>query len=101
MKIRKKSDRAMPKFLFVFGYERPSEWRTNTNYGTDFESSNALWVIASDKEHALAAGRRFAERWVKELFNEHGMVDYEGWTVANYANWIEDQPFERFSGTAL
>ena len=43
----------MPELLFVFGYESPEEWRTNRDQGTDFESSSAIWITASDEESAL------------------------------------------------
>jgi hypothetical protein len=89
------------KYLFVFGYESPTEWETNAAQGTDFESSNAVWVVASSKEKALAAGRRFAEDWVGRLFRSAGVSAYEGWTAGNFAHWIEDHPLERFSGIAL
>jgi hypothetical protein len=89
------------KYLFVFGYESPSERTTNAAHGTDFESSNAVWVVSSSKEKALAAGRRFAEEWVDRLFRSAGVLGYEGWTAGNFANWIEEQPLQRFSGLAL
>jgi hypothetical protein len=57
------------KYLFVFGYESPEEWQCNAEQGTDYESSNAVWVTASSKEIALLAGRRFAKDWVRQLFD--------------------------------
>jgi hypothetical protein len=91
----------LARFLFVFGYESPTEWKTNADQGTDFESSNAVWVVASSKEQALAVGRRFAENWVGKLFQSADIASYEGWTAGEFANWIEDHPLERFSGLAL
>src|SRR5262249_32592106 len=91
----------VPKYLFVFGYESPAERKTNAEQGTDFESSNAVWVVACSSEQALEAGRRFADHWVSRLFHAAGINDYEGWTAGNFANWIEEQPLDRFSGIAL
>jgi hypothetical protein len=89
------------KFLFVFGYESPSERRNNAEHGTDFESSNAVWVVASDMEQAMAAGRRFAEELVGRLYLSAGITSYEGWSAGQFACWIEDHPLDRFSGLAL
>src|ERR1700704_6149480 len=57
----------MPDFLFVFGYQSPDEWRTNRAQGTDFESSNAVWIAAPNGEAALRAGSSYAERYVVSL----------------------------------
>jgi hypothetical protein len=91
----------MPQYLFVFGYESPAERNTNSHQGTDFESSNAVWIMASSKEQALEVGRQYAEKWVGELFHSAGIVSYEGWMAGQFAHWIEGYPLERFSGMAL
>ena len=90
----------MKDFLFVFGYESPEEWSTNREHGTDFESSMAVWIAASDEELALLAGRSHAERWVHELFREQQVDSYPGWSASGYAHWIELEPLRRFSGVA-
>ena len=91
----------MPEFLFVFGYESPEEWRTNRDQGTDFESSSAIWITASDEESALRTGRSYAERWVDELFTKQRNNSFPGWGASGYAHWIEHEPLRRFSGVAL
>jgi hypothetical protein len=91
----------LAKYLFCFGFESPTEWQTNAEQGTDFESSKAIWVAAPSRQKALAAGRKFAENWVEELFRSAGVAGYEGWTAGHFAHWIEDRPLERFSGLAL
>ena len=65
----------MADFLFVFGYESPAEWRTNREQGTDFESSSAVWIAASDEESAiLVAGRSHAERWMHKSFRKQQSI---------------------------
>jgi hypothetical protein len=90
----------MPDFLFVFGYESPDDWRANQEFGTDAESSSAVWVSAVNEEAALGAGRSYAERWVHSLFREAGIQGYPGWRASDYAHWIEHEPVKRFSGLA-
>ena len=68
---------------------------------TDFESSSAVWIVASDEESALRAGRSYAERWVNELFQKQGDDSFRGWAASGYAHWIEHEPLRRFSGVAL
>ena len=46
----------MADFLFVFGYETPEEWRSNQHQGTDYESSEAVWISAENEEAALNSG---------------------------------------------
>jgi hypothetical protein len=91
----------MPEFLFVFGYESPVEWRTNRDEGTDFESTNAVWIAATDEEAALIAGRVYADHWVDELFRKQGIQGNPSWSDSSFAHWIEHKPLERFSGVAL
>jgi hypothetical protein len=91
----------MADFLFVFGYESPDDWLANQEFGTDAESSSAVWVSASNEEAALNVGRSYAERWVHDLFREGGIEGYPGWCVSDYAHWIELEPLKRFSGLAL
>jgi len=82
----------MPDFLFIFGYESPVERLSNRGHGTDFESSNAVWVAATSKQEALEIGTRYAEKWVADLFVAEGITDYEGWLQSGFAHWIEDEP---------
>lgn len=91
----------MTTFLFCFGYESPDEWRSNERDGTDFESSNGVWVEAASEGAAIRAGLDFAERHVARLFEEAGIADFPGWHASGYASWIEPDPLERWSGQAL
>jgi hypothetical protein len=91
----------MADFLFVFGYESPEDWRTNQKFGTDAESSSAVWVSPLSEDAALSAGRSYAERWVHGLFREDGIEDYPGRCASDYAHWIEHEPLKRFSGLGL
>jgi hypothetical protein len=89
------------KYLFAFGYESPTEQKINADQGTDFESSNAVWIVASSEEKAIEAGRQFAEDWVGRLFRDAGELEYGGWIAGNFAFGIEERPLERYSGLAL
>jgi hypothetical protein len=91
----------VPDFLFIFGYESPEEWHVNQSQGTDFESSSAVWIVASDPEEALRAGHSFADRWVNDLFLKQGIETYPGWAASGFAHWIEHEPLQRFSRIAL
>jgi hypothetical protein len=91
----------VPDYLFVFGYESPADRRTNRKDGTDFESSNAIWVRANSKETALDVGKCYAQQWVAELFTKQGISDYEGWLALNFAHWIKDDPANRFPDADL
>jgi hypothetical protein len=91
----------MADFLFVFGYETPEEWRTNQHQGTDYESSEAVWISAENEEAALTAGRSHAERWVNDLFLKHQGEAFPGWIASGYAHWIEHEPLGRFSAMDL
>ncbi len=91
----------MTKFLFIYGYESPSEWETNRHSGTDDESSGAVWIRAKSEADALTAGREFAEHHTASLFAPHPELSFPGWAAAGYAHWIEQHQFERFSRAAL
>jgi hypothetical protein len=91
----------MPEFLFVFGYESPEEGKTNSTEGTDFESSNAVWITASDEHTALVAGRMYADQWISDLFQNKGIDLHPSWAASGFAHWIEHQPLQRCSGVAL
>lgn len=88
-------------YLFCFGYESPEERRSNARDGTDFESSNAVWIEAKSTEEAIRAGLGFAEAWVGSLFRDAGVGDYPGWRESNFAYWIEPNPLAKWSGLAL
>jgi hypothetical protein len=93
----------MTRFLFVFGYESPAEYTTNAKEGTDFESSNAVWVRAASEDYALQKGRDYAARFVGQQFEQAGVVDFPGWIeggFAHWTHWIARKPLE-FSGVAL
>ena len=83
-----------PPFLFRFGYESPTEWEQNQRHGTDFESSDAVWVYADSETAAIAAGLRFADRMVAEIFSTEGARLPKAWSDLGYAFWIETDPQE-------
>jgi hypothetical protein len=91
----------MKRFLFAFGYESPVERTTNSKEGTDFESSCAVWVQAESEAEALQKGREYAEGFVVRQFQQAGVTDFPGWVRGEFANWIEQEPLDRFSGMAL
>lgn len=92
---------SMNRYLFIFGFESPREWAQNARHGTDDESSSAVWILASSSEAALALGCEYAERFVDELFSKATVANFPGWKNGDFAFWIEQRPFERFSEAAL
>lgn len=90
----------MKEYLYVFGYEDPFELESNETTGSDFESSDAIWIEAETEDEALKIGQAYAKKFVDAEY-EKEMKEYEGWSPSNYANWIEENPLERFSGLAL
>jgi hypothetical protein len=80
--------------LFIFGYEDPSERRSNAEHGTDFESSAAVKIVAPDAAKALEWGREIAERFVATLYEDATV----SWKAGNFAAWIEKDPDEHLRG---
>jgi hypothetical protein len=76
------------KYLYNFGYEEPSERRSNVEAGTDFESSAAVYVIADNEEQALEWGHEISERFVCLLYRD----DRISWKNDGFAAWIEHDP---------
>ena len=83
-------------FLFMFGFESPSEHFSNENNRTDFESSWAVWISAKNSEAALTWGRRVAEEFVRRLFEQSGDGP-RSWTEGAFAHWISEDPSEQES----
>jgi len=81
-------------FLFMFGFESPSEHFSNENNGTDFESSWALWISADNADAALAWGRCVAEEFVCRLFEQAGDGS-RSWTEDGFAHWISEDTSEQ------
>jgi hypothetical protein len=90
----------MDRFLFVFGYESPSDARENLR-GGDAESSNAVWVQADHEDVAIEKGRRYAEEFVAKLYREEKAHSLPSWTDGNFARWISKRPLDEFSALAL
>lgn len=86
----------MKRFLFVFGFESPVEFQCNLEADTDFESSEAVWVVAETPEEAFEGGRIYAEERVAALFERCGEPKFPGWSEAGYEHWILDNPAEEF-----
>ena len=71
----------MPVFLFQFGYESPVEREQNDRHGTDFESSQAVWIDAQNESEALSWG------WIAEQF--YLRLCGRSWREDEYAYWAE------------
>lgn len=75
-------------YLFVFGFEDPSDRKSNSGAGTDFETTGCFRINTESAEDAIQWGRILARWFVNKLFNKPG----EHWSSESFANWIEDQP---------
>ena len=89
----------MNRYLFIFGYETPEQFKYNSECGTDDEDSIAFFLDAPDEGAAINRGREIAAEFAQRLFAVAGMES--PWSPDNYANWIEHRPLDRFSGLAL
>jgi hypothetical protein len=91
----------LPKYLFIFGYESPAESRVNRSHGTDFESSDAVWIDAMDEIAAMTAGYNYADSFVQSLYRAQGEPLSAKWSDAAFAAWIEVEPLRRFTQIEL
>ena len=89
------------KFLFCFGYENPDEYETNNQFGTDFESSHAVWIPASDAQKALIIGVQYAKDYVAAKYQEAGVIPLTEWNESSYAFWIEEDPQSKWPQSVL
>ena len=87
----------MNKYLFCFGYCFPEQWIQNELHGWDDEDSIGFFVIAPNREAALAWGREVAEGFVTHLFAESEAWTEEppSWKEAEFAHWIIDEPYPK------
>ena len=80
----------MPRFLYRFGYASPAEQASNLQYGSDFESSAAVLIEASDASEALRWGQEISGAFVTWLFENAGAAA-PNWISGRFANWIEPE----------
>lgn len=83
----------MKEFLYVFGYEDPINYEVNNRFGTDYESSNLIKIVADSEIQAKQWGDNIAEEFIKFLFRKEGMNEVS-WKNDRYAGWIEKKPDE-------
>jgi hypothetical protein len=76
------------EYLYIFGYEDPSDRKSNMENGTDYESSRMIRILASSEEEALLWGDEIAERYVQSLFGDMKV----SWKADRFASWIENSP---------
>ena len=88
-------------FLFRFGYCTPEQWTANEKHGWDDESSGAFFVHAESEQSALDWGNAVADAFVARQFELAGWTAPPSWKQAQFANWIEENPEEVFSGADL
>ena len=83
----------MPLFLFMFGFETPTQHRSSTAAGRDDEDSRAVFIESSDAVEALGWGREIAERFVRQLWARAGAGEYS-WKSGQFAHWVETRADE-------
>jgi hypothetical protein len=76
------------EYLYIFGYEDPSERQANSERGTDYESSEAIRIIAENQAEALDWGKEISESFIQYLFGN----DQISWKNERFAAWIEINP---------
>jgi hypothetical protein len=78
----------MADFLFVFGFETPTQYRNNIAHGWDDEDSEAVFIECADAAEAASWGAEIAERFVGSLFEAAGRFAFS-WKEHGYAHGIE------------
>jgi hypothetical protein len=79
------------EYLFIFGYESPTERESNRTLGTDYESTGMVRILAADEVQAKAWGDEIAERFVSLLHQDPAL----SWRQMGFAAWIEPEPDEQ------
>ncbi len=90
----------MNRFLFIFGYESPVERLSNKRHGTDFESSEAVWIAATSESEAMSKGRAYAKGFVAGAYREAKSSNKVSWDEG-FAHWISKKPEEEFPESDL
>lgn len=78
------------EYLYIFGYEAPSEKASNRDVGTDFESTGMVRILSLTEDSALEWGRELSERFVASLYANESV----SWRSQGFASWIEQSPDE-------
>ena len=81
----------VPAYLFIFGYETPTQHDNNAAHGWDDEDSEATFIDAASEDDALAWGCEIAERYVGRLWAARGERG-PSWKGSEFAYWIETDP---------
>ena len=66
--------------------------KSNREFGSDFEDSEAVFIEAHSESDAIAWGRRMANEFFGRIFDG----DTIRVTVDDYAHWIEPEPSMQF-----
>lgn len=73
-------------YLYVFGYESPSDYAANVASDGDAESTGIFRILAESEDAALKWGWALSKWYVDALFGAHSTMK---WDEHNYACWIE------------
>ena len=73
-------------YLYVFGYESPSDYVANLATDGDTESTGVFRISAESEDSALKWGWILSKWYVDALFGEQSKMK---WDEHNYACWIE------------
>ena len=87
----------MNKYLYIFGYETPTQRENNVTYEWDDEDSAALFIMAETAQQALEWGRAVSKRYVGVLFNGRA----ESWDENRFAAWVDHDYTANFSPDQL
>ena len=81
----------MQKFLYLFAYQTPKELYHRKRYGVGGgQDTMAFFVMADNKEAALAWGEKLAQKYVDVLFANPDVQDKIMEKIRRYQGWIAD-----------
>lgn len=86
----------MKYHLVRFGFESPAERRSNEQYGSDFESSDQVWILAGSPDEALERCCAVVDRSCDVMYADAGWAAPRPvWSVDGYAHWVEATAADR------
>ncbi|OGF61626.1 MAG: hypothetical protein A2Y62_06480 [Candidatus Fischerbacteria bacterium RBG_13_37_8] len=67
----------MQKYLFVFDFETPAQSKNNDLFEYNDKDTEMVYIKAEKEEQAFLWGRKIAEKYVREMYNNR-LMPYTG-----------------------